>query len=49
MAAARFAYEMTKYERIVMDEYPKMTESYMIVRELFQKAVKIGIVLMGKT
>jgi Clostripain family len=44
MAAARFAYEMIKYERIVMDEYPKMTESYMIVRELFQKAVKVGIV-----
>jgi Clostripain family len=48
-AAARFAYEMMKYERIVMDEFPKMAESFMIVRELFRKAAKVGLVLMGKT
>lgn len=47
-SAKRVVYEMTKYEIIVIDEFPDSLEVYSTIRELAQKATKDGILLIGK-
>lgn len=46
-AAKRLLHDLVKYETILMDEFPKLIKVYSVVRELVEKAVSGGILVMG--
>lgn len=46
-AAKRLLYEFSKYEAILMDEFPSYIKVYSGLRNLVEKAVKDGILLIG--